>query len=180
MKESTDIEEERLMAFHLKYLKDATLMLEFLDGKYIRYYIPKDSVIEYVEEQNEYIISWITVHNERDISRFAKKWKKSFDKEIYFVRGCPSPLYSTITVTIKNIPKRFSPIVLNSANKLEVVQRYMAQILAIGTRLSGYNLWYQLDGYDDEDLAEYYRVEANEYENRIRGKRAKRASSVIP
>ena len=50
MKESTDIEEERLMAFQLKYLKDATLMLEFLDGKYIRYYIPKDSVIEYVEE----------------------------------------------------------------------------------------------------------------------------------
>lgn len=178
IKESTDIEEERLTAFQLKYLKGATLMLEFLEEKYIRYYIPKDSVIEYVEEKNEYIISWITIHNERDINRFSKKLNKPFDKEIYFVRGCPSPLYSTVTVIITDIPKRFSPIVLNSINNLEDVQRYMAQILATGTRLSGYNLWYQLDGYDDADLAEYYRVEANEYENRIRGKRAKRASSV--
>lgn len=178
IKDSTDIEEERLTAFQLKYLKGATLVLEFLEEKYIRYYIPKNSIIEYVEEKNEYIISWITVHNERDISRFSKKLKKPFDKEIYFVRGCPSPLYSTVTVVIADIPKRFSTIVLNSTNKLEDVQRYMAQILATGTRLSGYNLWYQLDGYDDADLAEHYRVEANEYENRIRGKRAKRASSV--
>lgn len=121
MKESTDIEEERLMAFQLKYLKDATLMLEFLDGKYIRYYIPKDSVIEYVEEQNEYIISWITVYSKGCFSRFVRKLKRPFDKEMPSVRGCPSPLYYTVTITIKNIPKRFSFIILNSANKLEVV-----------------------------------------------------------
>lgn len=178
IKDPHEVEEEKLTAFQLKYLTGATLMLEFLEEKYIRYYIPKDSIIEYIEEKDEFLVSFITVHNQRDINRFAKRSKKPFDNEIYFLKDCPSPLFSTITITIKDIPKRFHPIVLNSPNKLEDVQRVMKQILEIGTRLSGYNLWYQLDGYDDANLAEYYRVEANTYENGLKGRRARRSSSV--
>lgn len=178
IKDPLEVEEEKLTAFQLKYLTGATLMLEFLEEKYIRYYIPKDSIIEYIEEKDEFLVSFITVHNQRDMNRFAKRSKKPLDNEIYFLKDCPSPLFSAITITIKDIPKRFHPIVLNSPNKLEDVQRVMTQILEIGTRLTGYNLWYQLDGYDDANLAEYYRVEANTYENGLKGRRARRSSSV--
>ena len=63
---------------------------------------------------------------------------------------------------------------LHSVLPKEEVQERMKRILDIGIRLSGYHLWYQLDGYDDSELAENLRIGLNTYENSMRNKRGPR------
>ena len=84
------------------------------------------------------------------------------------------PLFSTMTIKFSGIENKFKSILLNSVNKVEEVQKQMDRIIEIGTRLTGYNLWFQLDGYDDNEMAENLRFELNQYEHSIKGKRQRR------
>ncbi|CAI4950671.1 ANL_HP_G0107550.mRNA.1.CDS.1 [Saccharomyces cerevisiae] len=79
-----------------------------------------------------------------------------------------------MTMKLSGIHKRFNQIIRNSVSPMEEVVKEMEKILQIGTRLSGYNLWYQLDGYDDEALSESLRFELNEWEHAMRSRRHKR------
>ena len=79
-----------------------------------------------------------------------------------------------MTVTFSGIHVKFNSIMMNSFDPKEEVRGYMEDVLAVGTRLSGYNLWYQLDGYDDRELAERLRSELNEYEQSLKPKRQKK------
>ena len=171
----TDIhEEQKLTAFQQKYISGAHLVLEYVEFTNFRYRLPNECVIEYVKEENKYVISWIVIHNLKDITRFSKKKKLKTVNEGLFLKDCPAPLFSCMDITISDIPVRFEPIVMNSAKPLEEVQKLMQRILDIGTRLSGYNLWYQLDAYDDMERAEDLRIDLNDYEHSLRGKRQKK------
>lgn len=172
---TTDIhEEQKLTAFQQKYISGAHLVLEYVEFTNFRYRLPNECVIEYVKEENKYIISWIVIHNLKDITRFSKKKKLKTVNEGLFLEDCPAPLFSCMDITISDIPIRFEPIVMNSVKPLEEVQKLMQRILDIGTRLSGYNLWYQLDAYDDMERAEDLRIDLNDYEHSLKGKRQKK------
>lgn len=184
--------EMHLTAFQLKYLNGGELVLEFDENKNTRFRIPSMAVLEFQEAPNnniDYILSWIKIHNERDINRFKAKKLRQMNKtkistddeiqdippiEVYSDPECPSPLYTPMTVRITGVHKKFNPIMVNSMKPLEEVQNLMKAILKIGTRLSGYNPWFQLDGYDDADLSEWYRSEMQEYENSFRVKRVRK------
>lgn len=186
---NTDDKSMQLTAFQQKYVQGAQIILEYLEYTNSRYLLPKDAIIEFSENTQEYIISWIMVHNKREINRYKFKRIKELCKgikddeekqrivenyDLYSEKGCPAPLYTPMTVRFTGIHKRFSPILLNSTEQLEKVQKQMNSILDLGTRLSGYNLWYQLDAYDDKELSENLRVELNEYEHDLRSKRQKK------
>lgn len=179
----------QLTAFQQKYVQDAQIIIEFSEYTHARYMLPRNAVLEYVEESNDYKLSWIVVHNKREIERYKNRRIKDMTKgkktdeekktieEEYDVYGddmCPSPLFTPMTVVFSGIHKKFNPIMVHSVEPLEKVRKEMNSILNIGTRLTGYNLWYRLDGYDDKDLAESVRVDLTEHEYDLRGKRQKK------
>lgn len=168
------VEEPKLTAFQQKYLTNAQLILEFAESTNARFRLPSDCVIEHDEAEDCYIISWILIHNLKDIAKFSRKKKLKTVEEALFWKECPPPLFSTMDIRLDDIPKRFCPILLNSVKPLAEVQERMARILEIGTRLSGYNLWYQLDGYDDAERAEDLRIDLNDYEHTLRGRRQRK------
>lgn len=142
-----------------------------------------------MESSGDFIISWILIHNKKEILRHKSKRIRELCKglkteeetrkvaeeyDVYSERGCPIPLYSPMTIKISGIHIKFAPIVLNSVEPTSKVQRTMAAIIDIGTRLSGYNLWYQLDAYDDKDLAESVRVGLNEHEQELKSRKPKK------
>ncbi|KAH3685764.1 hypothetical protein WICPIJ_003262, partial [Wickerhamomyces pijperi] len=45
--------DDRLTAFQERYTEDATLIIEFLENNASRFYFPKDSVIEIIDERNK-------------------------------------------------------------------------------------------------------------------------------
>lgn len=192
-KQSTEsTEEERSMqltAFQQKYIEGAQLILEYQENTHARYMLPKEAIIEYLESSGDFIISWILIHNKKEILRHKSKRIRELCKglkteeetrkvaeeyDVYSERGCPIPLYSPMTIKISGIHIKFAPIVLNSVEPTSKVQRTMAAIIDIGTRLSGYNLWYQLDAYDDKDLAESVRVGLNEHEQELKSRKPKK------
>ncbi|CAR29138.1 hypothetical protein ZYGR_0Z00590 [Zygosaccharomyces rouxii] len=179
----------QLTAFQQKYVQDAQIIIEFTEYTHARYMLPRNAVLEYVEESNDYKLSWIMVHNKKEIDRYRNRRIKDMTKgkktdeekkaieEEYDVYGdemCPSPLFTPMTVVFSGIHKKFNPIMVHSVEPLEKVQKEMSSILSVGTKLSGYNLWYRLDGYDDKDLAESVRVDLTEHEYDLRGKRQKK------
>ncbi|ODQ77884.1 hypothetical protein BABINDRAFT_168840 [Babjeviella inositovora NRRL Y-12698] len=86
----------------------------------------------------------------------------------------PDIKYTTMTVRLSNIPHRFIPIVVNSFKPQADVVTRMEYILEHGTRMPKYQMWYQLDGKRDEQLAESLRVCLNENEKHMgTGKRNK-------
>ncbi|CCF60432.1 hypothetical protein KAFR_0K00770 [Kazachstania africana CBS 2517] len=171
-------DEDKLTGFQQKYVDESQLILEFLENNNARFYMPKDSIIEYDAENEKYVISWVLIHNRKEIEKFLRKHTKRDNKltfnDILFYDDCPTPLINPMTVTILGIPKRFNQIVLNSVNPIEKVQAVMKRLLEISTRLSDYYLWYQLDGYDDAKLSEKLRIELNEYEQSLRPKKQKK------
>ncbi|CAI4054572.1 Swc3p SKDI_01G0620 [Saccharomyces kudriavzevii IFO 1802] len=193
IKEDKDMQ---LTAFQQKYVEGAEIVLEYLEFTHSRYYLPKKSIVEFSEDTGEVLLSWIVIHNSKEIEKFKTKKLKSklkanqnppeggikqdsnLEKEPdfnpLFEEDCPTPLYSPMTMKLSGIHKRFNQIIRNSVSPVEEVVREMEKILQIGTRLSGYNLWYQLDGYDDEALSESLRFELNEWEHTMRSKRHKR------
>ncbi|GAV55428.1 hypothetical protein ZYGR_0AV00590 [Zygosaccharomyces rouxii] len=179
----------QLTAFQQKYVQDAQIIVEFSEYTHARYMLPRNAVLEYIEESNDYKLSWIMVHNKKEIDRYRNRRikdmtkgkktddeKKAIEKEydVYADEMCPSPLFTPMTVVFSGIHKKFNPIMVHSVEPLEKVQKEMSGILNIGTKLSGYNLWYRLDGYDDKDLAECVRVDLTEHEYDLRGKRQKK------
>lgn len=193
IKEDKDMQ---LTAFQQKYVQGAEIILEYLEFTHSRYYLPKKSVVEFLEDTGEIIISWIVIHNSKEIEKFKTKKIKAklkadqklnkedakpgsdVEKEVsfnpLFEADCPTPLYTPMTMKLSGIHKRFNQIIRNSVSPMEEVVKEMEKILQIGTRLSGYNLWYQLDGYDDEALSESLRFELNEWEHAMRSRRHKR------
>ncbi|CAI1794383.1 hypothetical protein SEUBUCD646_0A00660 [Saccharomyces eubayanus] len=201
-KEDKDMQ---LTAFQQKYVHGAEIVLEFLEFTHSRYYLPKKSIVEFLEDTGEVLISWIVIHNLKEIEKFKtkklklkaksktkkpqeddtkqepgleKESEKESEKEPefnpLFEDDCPIPLYTPMTVKLSGIHKRFNQIIQNSVSPMDQVVKEMEKILETGTRLSGYNLWYQLDGYDDEALSESLRYELNEWEHTMRSKRHKR------
>ena len=172
--EGGDWEEEKLTAFQQKYIDESELILEYLEDTNSRFYLPRDCIIEYDDASEKFILSWITIHNKKDIEKFAKRKKLKDTNDALQLNECPEPLFSALTVTLEEVPRRFTPIILHSVLPEREVQERMKRILDIGIRLSGYHLWYQLDGYDDSELAENLRIGLNTYENSMRNKRGPR------
>lgn len=175
-----------LTTFQQKYSQGAQIVLEYLEFTTSRYLLPKNSIVEFLEDEETFIVSWVMVHNAADIRRHKskrirelcknlktedEKKKLAEDYDVLTERGCPTPLYTPMTVKFTGIHRKFAGILRNSVDPVEQVQKEMTAILEIGTRLSGYNLWYQLDAYDDRDLAERLRVELNEHEQESKGKK---------
>lgn len=179
----------QLTAFQQKYVQGAQIILEFSEYTHARYMLPRNAIVEYVHGSDEYKFSWIMIHNKKDIDKYRNRRIKDMTRgkkteeernaiedvyDVYADEMCPLPLYTPMTVVFSGIHKKFNPIMIHSVEPLEKVQKEMSSILSIGTKLSGYNLWYQLDGYDDKDLAESVRVDLTEHEYDLRGKRQKK------
>ncbi|AET38337.1 Swc3p Ecym_2624 [Eremothecium cymbalariae DBVPG len=195
-KKKEPVEEEdkemQLTTFQQKYLEDADILFEYLENPNIRFLFPKDAIFEQLEDEESYLMSWIIIHNKREVEQFKARKIREFNKNkkgrtskegdeklpadfnIYEDPKCPPPLYTPMTVTISNIPKKFTPIIMNSINPTEKTQSLMSTIIKRGRRLTGYNLWFQLDAYDDKDLAESLRSELKEYEQGFKSKRQKK------
>ncbi|CCD26441.1 Swc3p NDAI_0H02670 [Naumovozyma dairenensis CBS 421] len=167
---------EKLTGFQQKYVKESEIIIEYLEYIHARYILPHDAVIEYLESTKEYIVSWIVIHNKKDILKVCKKRKETIDEYLIREDYPIAPLFSSMTIRLVGIEDKFKPILMNSVNPIDQVTKKMSRILDIGTRLSKYNLWYQLDGYDDSDLAESLRAELNEYEHSLRTKRHRRSA----
>ncbi|AGO10235.1 AaceriAEL336Wp [[Ashbya] aceris (nom. inval.)] len=193
-KRKKEVEDEdksmQLTTFQQKYLNGADILFEYLENSNMRFLFPKDAILEQLENEESYLMSWIVVHNKKEIEQFKMKVIKDLNKNkatdddtaevdtsalnIYEHPNCPEVLYTPMTITLSNIPKKFTPIILNSVNPAESVHAHMSTILARGRRLTGFNLWYQLDAYDDKDLAESLRCELKEYEQGFKSKRQKK------
>ncbi|KAM9934834.1 hypothetical protein OXX80_005572 [Metschnikowia pulcherrima] len=81
----------------------------------------------------------------------------------------PHIKYTTFSFTIHNIPARFIPIFINSMKPLDKVQARMEQILKLGTRVTSFYLWYQVDARLDEAFAEDLRNTAVAEEKKMTG-----------
>ncbi|SCU96600.1 LAMI_0F07096g1_1 [Lachancea mirantina] len=194
----------QLTTFQQKYMGNADLAFEYVESPNKRYSLPKDAIFEQLEDETSYLMSWILVHNRKEIDKFREKKialrekeerkKKPDEKpdanseseengakqtddmtlDIYDDPKCPVPLYSPLTLKFSNIHKKFAPIIINSVNSVDRVQKLMTKIMKNGTRLSGYNLWFQLDAYDDNELSESLRYELKEYEQGFKSKRQRK------
>lgn len=204
---NNNLEEKSLQLtnFQQKYLFNAEIAFEYLENSNIRFLLPKKAIFEQLEDGETYLMSWIVVHNKKEIDKFKYKRLKELQKieynqdlstnkldiskndndneinddillkyNVYQDDKCPIPLYTPMTVKLKNISKKFKPIIMNSVDSLQDVQQYMSMIINKGTKLSGYNLWFQLDAYDDKELAESLRLELKEYEQGFKSKRQKK------
>ncbi|AMD18830.1 HBL072Cp [Eremothecium sinecaudum] len=191
-KESVEEEDKsmQLTTFQQKYLEGADILFEYLENPNMRFLFPKDAILEPLEDGESYLMSWIVIHNAKEIEQFKSRRLKEMNKykkkrpadeetkddaiadfNVYLDPRCPQPLYTPMTVTLSNIHKKFTPIMMNSVNKAEDVRTFMKTILDCGQRLSGYNIWFQLDACDDKDLAESLRAELNDYEQGFKSKR---------
>lgn len=185
-KAKTEDKSMHLTTFQQKYLQGAQIVLEYLEFTTSRYLLPENAIVEFLENEETFIVSWIMIHNSADIRRHKAKRLRELSKglkteeekkklteeyDVYSERGCPTPLYTPMTVKFTGVHRKFAQILLNSVDPVEEVQKKMTTILEMGTRLSGYNLWYQLDAYDDRDMAENLRVELNEHEQESKGKK---------
>ncbi|GME97561.1 unnamed protein product [Ambrosiozyma monospora] len=73
----------------------------------------------------------------------------------------PTPIYSTSTMKLTEVPFKFAELIKNSGNPVAEVQETMKRIFKEGERLKRFNMWYQLDGVKDELLAETLRFNLN-------------------
>lgn len=182
----------QLTTFQQKYMHNADIVFEYVENPNKRFSFPKDAILEPLEDGESYLMSWIHIHNRKELEKYKEKKKNVLakrtkssesgddtsqetaekdDYEIFEDPDAPDPLYTSMTVKFSNIHKKFQPIMINSVNPAEKVQKRMTSIIARGTRLSGYNLWFQLDAYDDTALAESLRCDLKDYEAGFRSKR---------
>ncbi|KAL6940730.1 hypothetical protein ACO0QE_004643 [Hanseniaspora vineae] len=178
---ATQKEEEPLSLFQQKYAENADLLIEFNEHSSERYLFPKDCFIDYDSENNVYTISWMILHNATEFSKYCGKRKIDYDYKnnqftlfpLEVLEKGPTPLYSTFTMQLSDVPRKFRPIIMNScAQNTETVKQEMEAVLKRGQKLSGYNLWYQIDAYDNEDLGEELRSNIQAYERSFKSKRA--------
>ncbi|KAM3163325.1 SWR1-complex protein 3 [Lachancea thermotolerans] len=185
----------QLTTFQQKYMHNADIVFEYVENPNKRFSLPKDAILEPLEDGESYLMSWILIHNRKELEKYKEKRKKALDKkakpeetaevstedsankeeeddyDIFEDPKAPDPLFTPMTVKFSNIHKKFQPIMTNSVNPAEKVRKRMSNIIERGTRLSGYNLWFQLDAYDDSDLAESLRCDLKDYESGFRSKR---------
>lgn len=81
----------------------------------------------------------------------------------------PEIKFTSVTLTFHEIPARLMPIVANSFKPADEVRRKMEHILAHGTRMPNFYLWYQVDGKLDERVAEHLRLDLPLEERRMPG-----------
>lgn len=77
----------------------------------------------------------------------------------------PQPYFTAFSFKIIGVEEKYDPIFLNSFYKPEKVLEIMEEIISTGERAPKYMLWYQVDAYDDEDLAEELREQLELLEN---------------
>lgn len=275
--------EKQLTTFQEMYVDGADLVFEFSENPNIRYHLPKDSIIEKLEN-DEILISTLVIHNRDQIKRWKKRQeakklrekkdkdekpedgeddkekddqkisvkeeeegkketqdpskdenvpqarvrktrkmleKEAEEKEAEAKRVAeeeekgraereekeklekeqkakeqkekqekeakeaaedqePTPYFSAISFTLTNISKRYLPIFHNSFNKYEEVKEKMEKTLKEGIRVPKYFLWYSVDAYEDENLAEALREALYLIENPPKGKNRKRALEENP
>ncbi|CCE84003.1 Piso0_004603 [Millerozyma farinosa CBS 7064] len=80
--------DQRLTAFQEKYLKDATILFEFVENPNVRYMLtrecvcevtPSDKAVEGEPEVKDVIMSFLWIHNEQEVSNYKEKLKE-FEK----------------------------------------------------------------------------------------------------
>lgn len=267
---SDDLWNDKLSPLQERYSKNATLVLEFVENPVQRFLLPRDTIYEVIEnEEDENVItdnentkaieetsgspaelkteiagrpkspyvtilaSFVLVHNQAEIDGWERRKKEAEEAEANKLKkeheeaetkrrkrkksgwssnqatkratraskqakametlrreeenfheedeelnqndgSCPKPVYSCMTVTFSKVPYRFADFIVNSGNDLETCQTNMKEILSTGTRVPPSKLWYQLDGFKDELLAETLRYNLNrlDYANSS-GKRTK-------
>lgn len=81
----------------------------------------------------------------------------------------PEYKFTSVSFTIHQIPTRLVPIVTKSVKGQAEVKERMEHILKVGTRLTSFYLWYQVDGKLDEELAENLRVNITQEEKKMPG-----------
>ncbi len=249
--------EKQLTTFQEMYVDGADLVFEFSENANIRYHLPKDSIIERLEN-GDILVSFLVIHNRDQIKRWknrqeakkAKKEKKDQEEEgvgsgeakIEEVKEEPTeekvekrtrrtrkssekeaeekeieekelaikeekekkqkemeekeqkekeakelledqePItyFSAMSFTLTNISKRFLTIFYNSFNEPDDVKSRMEKILKEGIRVPKHYLWYSVDAYEDEELAESLREALYLIENPPKGKNRKRALEENP
>ncbi|SCU77550.1 LAFA_0A02234g1_1 [Lachancea sp. 'fantastica'] len=179
----------QLTTFQLKYMDNADIVFEYVENPNKRYSFPKDAILEPLEDGESYLMSWILIHNRKEVEKYKEKRNKKLaaakgnkdedqkveeEYNVFEDPQCPEPLYTAMTVKLTNIHKKFQTIMINSVNPADKVRKQMSAILERGTRLTGYNLWFQLDAYDDSELAENLRGELKDYEAGFRSKRQRK------
>ncbi|SCU90519.1 LANO_0D09054g1_1 [Lachancea nothofagi CBS 11611] len=183
----------QLTTFQQKYMHNADIVFEYVENPNKRFSFPKDAILELLEDGESYIMSWIIIHNRKEVEKYKEKRCRNLKKttkgesdgqessevadeeyDVFEDLQSPAPLYTTMTVKLTNIHRKFQTIMINSVNPADKVRKRMSNILERGTRLTGYNLWFQLDAYDDSDLAESLRSELKDYEAGFRSKRQRK------
>ncbi|ODV98186.1 hypothetical protein PACTADRAFT_185387 [Pachysolen tannophilus NRRL Y-2460] len=234
-------EGKKLTPLQEKYCKGATLIFEFVENTSVRYFLPKECIIELLDN-GDYLLSFMWVHNQDDVDKYEnwlkEKQEKEKEKEVRIkmedeahnneeeVNGekldssapesqatsssaamassppnkvtkrsrrkgrnrrfqkpklrekevteekkedpelvKPVPIYSSVTAKLINIPDHLSPIIANSADDLESVQKKMKNLIENGVRYEQDYVWYQLDGINDEILSEQLRSNLITLEN---------------
>jgi SWR1-complex protein 3 len=209
----------------------ADLVFEYNENPNVRYNLPKDCIVEKVSN-NEFLISFLVVHNQEEINKFlerkrvrleklANKEKSKQEKEGVLplktsaeeqakgesIRRStrskhddtekvkteviepkvpakeepkePIPYFTAVSFKLSNVSERYDPIFLNSFNKYDEVKAKMEKILKEGIRVPKYYIWYTVDAYRDEALAENLRNELYLVENPPKGKYKKRGRPSV-
>ncbi|CCH40539.1 SWR1-complex protein [Wickerhamomyces ciferrii] len=111
---------------------------------------------------------------EERIQKAKKAEEERKLKELEEADKRPIPYFSAISFTLSQIEDRYLQIFHNSFNKLDTVKPYMEDVLKNGIRVPKHYLWYSVDAYEDESLAENLREWLYLLENPIKGKAANR------
>lgn len=91
----------------------------------------------------------------------------------------PLPHFSAFSFKLMDIEEKYDPIFVNSFHKPDEVLAKMKDILATGTRAPKYLLWYQVDAYDDEELAENLREQLELMENPPKKYKRRNVSVIV-
>lgn len=252
--------EKQLTTFQEMYVDGADLVFEFNENPNIRYHLPKESIIEKLD--NGFLVSFLVIHNREEIKRWKNrqetkkakreqkekeakekeedikkedeakedtlegvekekvekvtrrtrkssekesverevednekaekeqrekelKEKEEKDREAKEAKEAaenqePVTYFSAMSFTLTNISQRFLQIFQNSFNKPEEVLPQMEKTLKEGIRVPKHYLWYSVDAYEDENLAESLREALYLIENPPKGKNRKRAHEENP
>lgn len=81
----------------------------------------------------------------------------------------PEARFTSVSCTLRGIPHRFVPIILNSAEPQDTVCKSMTHLIENGFRLPHFYLWYQIDGRLDEALGDSIRLELIAEEKKMTG-----------
>ncbi|CAM9010398.1 unnamed protein product [Wickerhamomyces anomalus] len=133
-------------------------------------------------EEKEIEEKELAIKEEKEKKQKEKEEKEQKEKEAKELLEDQEPItyFSAMSFTLTNISKRFLTIFYNSFNDPDDVKSRMEKILKEGIRVPKHYLWYSVDAYEDEDLAESLREALYLIENPPKGKNRKRALEENP